>query len=447
MSYYTQCLNCLKRDNSSPTKDSELPVINTEKKSKKNYAIIEKGRIKKDEFVLDDPNHQFYMSYGKNNMPGNFYFECSDDRCKYDMLTDICNQGDYYFKKYALVEKKTTQYYKLIFDLDFHTSHDDYEKYVNSSAEIVKLIISTIDIVLQELFVKPDKKYLYCDKSEGGGAGIHLYYPSIIINKIFHCHIYNNVLNRLINSKKFGLTDKMWMNIFDGCVSGANSLRLPYFNVNNSFYKQNKEMSTVDVPEYDGNPNPNVLKMCCIRTNYSTLQPKPLIEIFQNDIIIKKNKSTNISKTNKTNLMKTNAPINKISIINLDKLLQCINIDRFLKYVSWFALKFVVYNCNNSIDACKLFHKYCAIGSYKYITYQEIEKEFMNTKTVPNFDVNVLKCYSRKDNLKLYNSLDLDVKYDPQNFKTTEFTRPKISQIKGEKNISMIRWNEKIFKK
>jgi hypothetical protein len=453
------CEKCSKiRGNSGPVKDSELPTINVDKKSEKNYAIVENGRFKTDKLKKkvsesnktkakkivdkddededddDDPNDQIYMSYGKGNTSGNFRFKCSDDRCKYDMLTDICNQGDYYFKTYALVEKKTTEFYTLIFDLDFHEKHKGCETYIDLSEEIVKLIIGTIDIVLQELFVKSvNKKYLYCDKSEGGGKGIHLYYPHIIINKIFHSHIYNNVLNRLINTKKFDLTENMWKNIFDACVSNTNSLRLPYFNVNNSFYKQNAEMSTIDVPEYDGKADPNILKMCCVRTNKTAIYPKPLIEIFANDIIVKKNKSTNISKTKQTNLLKTYEPINKISLIHLDKLLSCISIKKFIDYSNWFKIKFVVYNCNNSKEACIIFHKHCAIGPYKDITYQEIEKEFMNTKSALNFEANVLYCYARNDDPIKFNSLNLDIKYDPQNFKTKEFTSSKITKLKNEK--------------
>jgi hypothetical protein len=436
---------------SGPSKDS-ISTISLEKKNDKNYSIIEKGRFKIDKVKKnvnklkdklkdkniddcdDDINHQIYFSYGKDNTPGNFCFKCSDDRCKYDMLTDICNQGDHYLKKYALVENKS-EYYTLIFDLDFHTGHKGCETYIDLSAEIVKLIISTIDIVLKEVFVKSvNKNYLYCDKSEGGGKGIHLYYPNIIVNKIFHSHIYSNILNRLINTKKFNLTKNMWENIFDACVSNSNGLRLPYFYVNNSFYKQNAEMSTIDVPEYNGKADPSILKMCCIRTNKTAIYPKPLIEIFANDVVIKKNKSTNISKTKQTNLLKIYEPIKKLSLIHLDKLLSCISIEKFINYNSWFKIKFIVYNCNNSKEACIIFHKYCAIGPYKHITYQEIEKEFMNTKTAPDFEANVLFCYARNDDPIKFNSLNLDIKYDPQNFKTKEFTSSKITKLKNEKN-------------
>lgn len=431
--------------------------IYEEKKFLKNTALIESGRIpvgKKEEYHNNHiySNDHIFFSYG--DIKGNFYFSAADD-----IFYAMC-KNNYYFNKYALVELKT-EYYVIMFDFDFKNKHEGYENYKDCSVEIVDFIIDNINDVLKESFVKPNIDFIYCDKSEG--HGVHLYYPNVIVNKFVHCEIYKRILSRLKKDKNFNLTNDQWVNIFDACISKANGLRLPYFNYNGSFYKQNRKKSTYDISEYDGKPDPNVLKLCCIRTDKNNVCPKTLIETYEmtNDTKIKKTNQkltktfstveptkitfVNPDRSKITLSFKTKSHIYKISVEDLDKLLSCINIDKFLEYDDWFVLKFVVFNCNNSVEACKIFHKYCCVGKYKDLSYDETENNFMKTMENKKFDRTVLICYARKDNFELFNKYELELRYDPRNFETIKFNLPKITKMKKSKDDTIIEKKMELF--
>ena len=428
-----------RNDTIIPAKGISTFTIYGENKILKNRTFIKNGFIEKNklEQLYNDhntSNDHIFFSYG--NIKGNFYFKNNDN-----ILENILD-NDYYFKEYALVEKKT-EYYKLMFDFDFKNKNGECDKYIDNSIKIVDFIINHINTTLEQSFIKPNIKYIYCDKNEG--SGIHLYYPEIIVNKFIHSEIYKSTFAKIIKNDIFDLSELEWSQIFDDCITNANGLRLPYFYIKGTFYKQNKSKSTYKISEYDGAPDLNILQLCCIRTNKTEIYPKTAIVTHE-----KINDSNQSRKIVKKNVIKQmthdkSGNINKISIDVLDKLLECVNIDKFLKYESWFALKFMVFNCNNSIDACKIFHKYCCIGKYKNIQYDEIENAFMKTTEHSLFDATVLRCYARNDNLTLFNSYKLGTVYDTQTFNTIKISLPKMTKLQDDENDTVMEISMKKF--
>jgi hypothetical protein len=436
----------------------DTPAIVSEKSFAKNYTLFTNGIIRdtKDSKYKISNDHVF-VSYGKGNRTGNFYF--SQDS---NILNNICH-NPYYFKRYAFVEIKT-EYYKLMFDFDFKSNNYGYVQYKDDSVKIVDFIVENINKVLLESFVKPNIDFIYCDKSTGHGA--HVYYPNIIVNKEIHQEIYNRTFNTLGQSQKFKLTTKQWRDIFDSCVSIANGLRLPYFCVNGSFYKQNSKKSTYDVPEYDGKPNPKMLYLCCVRTDKTKVEPETTIILSEKTNIVEtKCKTAETIKTVKTiNLanpekesfrhedgtkyeltFKVQPHINKVSVNDLDKKLECLDKERFLKYNDWRALKYIVFNCNNSVEACKIFHKHCRVGEYKNISYEEIESQFMKTPKCKNFNTSVLTSYARRDNPDLFNQCKFEMTYDAPKFDTIKFNLEKLTKLKGAKKNTIIENNMELF--
>jgi hypothetical protein len=450
----------------APAKVISSLKLNQDNKKNVLNSLIEKGRIKKEnnfdyEKYINSDDHIFY-SYGDNVNKGVFYFNNGT------ILEKICDskQYEYFMTNYCFVEKKT-DYYQCIFDLDFKETDKNYNKYIDKIQEITNLIIDKINITLKIIFKNPNIKFIYCDKNKG--TGIHLYYPNIIVNKIVHIEIYNLLLNCLLKDKTFDFDKNIWNTIVDVCTSKANGLRLPYFAINGKYYKQNKKMSTFNIDEFDGYPNKNILKLCLVRTNKIKCCPELKINIYEEnnnnelDKVCKKSKNTKLTLqiTKITNIekeiyemnngekyelnFKTKSHINKISINQLDNLLKCINIDKFLKFSNWFQLKFIIFNCNNSIESCKLFYKYGKIESYKSVTYDQIEKHFMNTKEDKNFNIDILKCYARRDNSTLFNFYQLGIDYENQFFDTIKFNRPKITRLKNENIDSFIEKETDLF--
>lgn len=421
-------------------------------------ALIKAGRIENiDDYVdqINSNDHIFY-SYGNNVNKGIFYFK------KGTILDKICDtkQFEYFVTNYCFVEKKS-EYCRCVFDVDFKETDENYNKYSNKLNEIIELITDKIDIVLKIVFKEPNTKFIYCDKNKG--QGVHLYYPDIVVNKIVHIEIYNMLLKCLLKDKTFDFNESIWSKIVDVCTSKANGLRLPYFAIDGKYYKQNKKRSTYEIEEFNGYPNKDILQLCLVRTNKTECYPELKINIYEEQDeklkkipkkltkskIQKEEKKLVKSKNGKDKKLtfKTASKINKISIAHLDDLLGCIDMQRFLKVDSWLVLKFVIFNCNNSLEACNLFYKYGKVGKYQDITYQEIENSFIKTKEDPKFDVNILRCYARKDNPKKFETLKLNTVYEKKEFETIKFNRAKITKLKNEKNKSIIEQKVGVFLK
>lgn len=407
----------------------------------KNHSI---DKDQYDKLCKEKHNSDEHIFYSYGSVKGKYHFPNDD------ILTYMCTNDDI-LKKYAFVEHKT-EYYILMFDFDFKNNEfidkPTDNEFINTPAHIVDFIIMNINKVLKDVFVNPNIQYIYCDKNDNKHSnGVHIYYPNIVVNKFVHYEICKKVYGFLINNKTLptikNINDKQWSAIFDMCVAKANGLRLPYCYVNGSFYKQNKLKSTYNIPEYDKQPNVDVLKLCCVRTNKTDNHPKSLINFYVNcpkkmPVIIDQLEYID-NKGNKYFLtFKTLHKINKISLNELDKLLQCIDVNKFLKYDTWFTLKFIVFNCNSSLEACKIFHKYGCVGHYANVSYDEIESHFIKTLAEPSFDSTVLRCYARKDNVQLFNSLKLNTPYEIQLFDAISINCSKLTKMKNDINDSFM---------
>jgi hypothetical protein len=325
------------------------------------------------------------------------------------------------FKSFALVEKKT-DYYKLMFDFDYKDKNNGYNTYKNQTYEITDYIIILINKTLKKIFKSPDLRIIYCDKNIG--KGIHIYYPNIIVNLSVHTYVYRSVYDIIIQNKKFKLTLEQWDDIFDDCVFKDVSLRLPYFYINSAYYKPNIDLSTYPIPDnkYD------IVKLCSIRTSLNNVVPELLIEIKADEKIIKKTKQL----TNKIKIL--NKPIEfrlieKIPIYELEHILDCYPENYFTNYNTWFMIGSLLYNCNNTEEACKLFYKKSKIGKYKDVSYEHIKEHFYNFKIMYYYDPNILRYQARKLNYKLFDTIKLNIPYDKQYYETIKFSSPKIINL------------------
>jgi hypothetical protein len=180
--------------------------------------MLERFRVKK---------HEIYNIASYGTIKGKF-------NINYDIIPQLLTDK-YICQNYALVEKKT-EYYRLIFDFDYKPlirksknnsgNLDFFKCYNKKEDELTDIIIKYINIVLNEIFIESNTKYIYCDKNIG--FGVHLYYPHIIVNKIVHSNIMEKVINKLLTETTYNFNKNVWENIVDGCVSDANSLRIPY---------------------------------------------------------------------------------------------------------------------------------------------------------------------------------------------------------------------------
>ena len=372
--------------------------------------------------------YQTHFSYG--TLRGIFII---DDT----LLKQICDT--YYFKSYGLVEKKT-EYYKLMFDFDFKEKHGGYNTYAHNSDQIVDHMIKIINKILTSIFDQPDIRFIYCDKNIG--KGIHLYYPNIIVSQPIHQYIYNVAYDKLIKNGKFNLTLESWNDIFDKCVFKNVGLRLPYFIINGGYYKPNESKSTYPIPDnkYD------IIKLCSIRTDNIEPNPKPTIEIKE-DMPKKLTKLKSKLKTHITDMVEK--PLEKpkieyIKISELESILDCFPEYYFIEYHEWNTMGFHIYNCNNTEEACKLFHEKSKVDKHINISYDEIKKKFDGYKIIYYYDPNILRYQARKINPKKFDTIQLNIPYDKQYYQTIKFESPKIVNIDKDKPETFI---ESVLKK
>lgn len=361
-----------------------------------------------------------HVSYGSKK--GNFIIDT-------DTLK-LLAESDYHLKNYCFVEIKS-DHYVLMFDFDFHSSHTNATEYTNKADAIVDYVIIEINKSLRQIFMNPDLCFVYCDKNID--KDVHLYYPKIIVNESIHQYIYNDVLIKLINKSKFGLSGDEWKNIFDACITKKNGLRLPYFYKDSSYYKINQTKSTHEVPLTKFEK----MKLCCIRTCNTKEYPELKI------VIVNEPKIKIKSKEKKKSIEKFIEPQNNkiVEYIKKDELngiLSCFNEKMFIAYKDWYTMGWFIFNCNNTDDGCELFHKYSKVGEYKNVTYSEIKEHFDKYKISNYFNPNILRYQARKENSKLFDKLKLDIVYDKREFDSIKFNDEKLIDIKKNGNETYI---------
>lgn len=211
-----------------------------------------------------------------------------------------------YNKLYCFVPVKT-EYYILMWDFDLKVdkfiedynlkpfcSQIEFYTHINNFDAIVYELINLIIDSLNKIFINPDINYVLADKNIG--VGFHLYFPNIIINKMFHSYIYDDVLQSIKKLNKY--PDEIINHIFDACISKANGLRYFYYYLNDNYYKPNYEYSTF---EFDEKPEKN-FKYCLINTTNKNLNLKLNIDIEEINTFVhkidKKEKKKDIRKGN-----------------------------------------------------------------------------------------------------------------------------------------------------
>ena len=269
-------------------------------------------------------------------------------------------------KKYSLVEKKS-QYYKLIFDIDFKPLYNDKKKendffYLYDTKEdlITSIIIKSIEEVLKNVFIEPNCEYVYCDKSDGT-HGVHLYYINIIVNNEVSSYLYKLILNLCLNNTKIKMPLLCWQKIIDACTTNSNGLRMPFFYKNGSYYKPNNELSTCKIPD----DIKEISKLCLIRTNNTEIQPMIKDEIDKSNFTTTKIVKTIKIKDDIIDIDDTIDELDDNDIIKIDndkkiliiKLLNVLSVDRLDDYNKWIHVIMLCKNYNLKKEAIEISKK------------------------------------------------------------------------------------------
>lgn len=245
-------------------------------------------------------------------------------------------------QKVALVEIKT-EYYRLMFDLDYKPRNEKNEKYYKlyegREEELTTYIIDKIMIVLDDVFIEPNKKYIYCDKNIG--EGIHLYYPNIIVNKIIHTEIAERIFSKILEENKYEIEKYVWENIIDTSVSKGNGMRLPYCEYNGKYYKPNYEKSSLDIPKNISEQ----IKYFQINTEETKHSPELKITINIEKVMNKINKKEKIIEKVENEDLQVEKYIDLSGSKEMVlELLDMLNQERIEKYDTWIE---IIYFCKN----------------------------------------------------------------------------------------------------
>lgn len=147
-----------------------------------------------------------------------------------------------FLKEYAFMEVKTL-IYKLFFDIDFKGHICPY--ITENMDHICMRICDAIVSQLNDKFVDPDLRYIFCIKNIG--SGLHIYFPNILVNKDIHLMLCNSIIATLSKYDK-NIIDATWNTIIDKAVCNANGIRLPFFHFNGTYYFPSFYKSTYPVP-------------------------------------------------------------------------------------------------------------------------------------------------------------------------------------------------------
>ena len=183
--------------------------------------------------VANDYNGMMIRSYANNK--GNFVHDIEK------IIKETLNLNNHY----CFVEKKT-EYYKCMWDFDYKDKLDEWCK--TNHEEITSKIINSIDFVLDNMFDKIDRKYIYCIKNKG--LGVHVYYPNILVNTETHQEIYHNIIehiNTICNDCEY-IIDNV-TDILDLSTCASNGMRVIYNVYKDAYYYPCVKKSTFEIPE------------------------------------------------------------------------------------------------------------------------------------------------------------------------------------------------------
>lgn len=332
-------------------------------------------------------------------------------------------------ESYALVEKKT-EYYKLIFDIDYKNREqdkDDAKHYIHQTDKITDFIIKNIILVLNETLDNVDTRYLYADKEND--FGVHLYFPNVIVDKKLHQYIQNKVFSLCVKNDPFKLNEKIWDKILDKCVAKANGLRLLYYQKDGNYYKPNKNKSTIEIPKNAK----ELMLLSFIRTEASKYNCQ--LKIRLEDCDNKKTKKSN-KDINKQNLNLNNDSDYDHLELNDKKemcceLLDLLSIKRIDEYDTWIDLVYFCKNYGLYDDIIKLSKKSLKFNNKainiinNIFTKKKIPEKYLSIGSLINWAkedshfkaINILKKYNTKVKLEIKDTNDFllynsNIKYD-----------------------------------
>lgn len=335
-------------------------------------------------------NHKYLLrSYSKINKEINSSLLSNYESIKEDCL---------YKKKYHLVECKT-KYYRLCWDIDFKKTFP--WEIINQNQEITIYIIDKINETLNDLIIMPRNDYVYAETSNGFGK--HIYYPEIIVDKVFHLKLYDIVIEKINREKKyfFGKCD-----IIDKSVCDNNGLRLfgsP--NDQGGFYYPVKEKSTYKITgdiEKD-------FDYCLLNTedNKYNFELKIQIEdVSESETDIIDNKENN-NKSSKTNIIKKENNNSKIYTFTFDEkytkikeLLEIIQ-DENQTYDNWLKIGMGLYTTDNSENMMQVWYNWSSID-YK-CNFEEIKRKWKSFKIQEkNITLGTIRKRAKDKNYELY---------------------------------------------
>jgi hypothetical protein len=232
---------------------------------------------------------------------------------------------------YGFVECKT-QYYRLMFDLDYKEKDPLVLPHIKYHQNITKYLIDKIITAITYMIKDPNVEYIYAIKNQG--YGVHLYWPNIILDKELHSQIYELTIE-LIKIDQFKQIDKVMdiiSKIFDESVCRSNGLRLFYNTVNGNYYYPSAELSTFKFPT----DKKYHFKFCLINTTNTHYN----FELTDDYIkVLKIEKELNSEKSIDRYTEKYIEPeVNKKLFMEL---IQVLDDDRWNNYNTWIDLVFL----------------------------------------------------------------------------------------------------------
>ena len=316
------------------------------KNDKKSMTLDVNNYVEENNFQNIDEEKQYIISdyYKKNNNDATV-FSYGKRKGNYDIspetLASLSMKKDI-IQNFAFVERKTTMY-KLIFDLDYKDGKDITNFYKGKENNITDYILKNILIVLEQIFEKPDIRYIYADKIKT--QGIHLYFPYIIVDSDLHSYIIKELSILSIKNDPFSIPLNVWKIIIDESVGKKNGLRLLYYVKDDDYYKCNPDKSTID----NTISRRKLLLLSFIRTNHVDYNLKlkidPLLFKKDNKIKIKNNINKNINNNEPEYLdnIEDNFNLGDNREYCLD-LLNILSIERIDNYTTWID---IIYFCKN----------------------------------------------------------------------------------------------------
>ena len=221
---------------------------------------------------LQHNSNQIPIAFSYGIQTGNYIFDPNE-------LVKYANNEEF-LKEFCFVPKKTN-FSNLIWDFDFKVGKCP-EELIKREEEIV---LHITDIIIQQIKFAfktetNDIKFIYAIKNKG--SGVHLYFPNIIVDRDIHAYLYVKTMDILKQENYLGANDDQTIinQIFDACVSKANSLRMFYFySKDGSYYFPCPKRSTYKI----GTNKAKNMLLSYTNTNRTCCQPK--LDITQENIM------------------------------------------------------------------------------------------------------------------------------------------------------------------